>query len=164
MQNIVKRSEMFNIVLVNPQIPQNTGTIGRLCVNTNATLHIIKPIGFDLSQKAVRRAGLDYWKLLDLKVWESLEEFLTHHKDKKDRFFFATTKSDKPYFQAEYKKGDFLFFGSETAGIPEEFMRENEQNMITIPMGKNGRSLNLAISVGIILYEAIRQNGGEITS
>ncbi len=157
-----KEIDMFNIVLVNPQIPQNTGTIGRLCVNTNSTLHIIKPIGFDLSQKAVRRAGLDYWKLLDLKVWENIEEFLTYHKNKIDRFFFATTKSDKPYFKAKFQKGDYLLFGSETAGIPQEFMKINKKNMITIPMGKNGRSLNLAISVGIILYEAIRQNGGEI--
>jgi tRNA (cytidine/uridine-2'-O-)-methyltransferase len=153
---------MFNIVLVHPQIPQNTGTIGRICVNTNSKLHIIKPIGFDLSQKAVRRAGLDYWKLLDLTVWESLEEFYEANRAYEDRFFYSTTKTDKNYFEVEFQKGDFLFFGSETAGIPEEFMRKNEKNMITIPMGENGRSLNLAVSVGIVLYEAIRQVGGVI--
>ena len=153
---------MFNIVLVHPQIPQNTGTIGRICVNTYSKLHIIKPIGFDLSEKAVRRAGLDYWKLLDLTVWDSLEEFYEANKAYEDRFFYATTKTDRKYFEVEHKKGDFLFFGSETAGIPEEFMRKNEKNMITIPMGKNGRSLNLSVSVGIVLYDAIRQVGGEI--
>jgi len=153
---------MFNIVLVNPQIPQNTGTIGRVCVNTNSKLHIIKPIGFDLSEKAVRRAGLDYWKLLDLTVWESLDEFLEAYHDKSDRFFFSTTKTNKRYFEVEFQKGDFLFFGSETAGIPEEFMKKQPENMITIPMGENGRSLNLSISVGIVLYDAIRQVGGEI--
>lgn len=149
---------MFNIVLVHPQIPQNTGSIGRICVNTDAKLHIIKPIGFDLSEKAVRRAGLDYWKLLDISVWESLEEFYEKNKDYEDRFFYATTKSDAPYFEKDFKKGDFLFFGSETAGIPENFMKKNWKNTMTIPMGKNGRSLNLSVSVGIVLYEAIRQN------
>ncbi len=149
---------MFNIVLVHPQIPQNTGSIGRICVNTDSRLHIIKPIGFDLNEKAVRRAGLDYWKLLDLKIWESLEEFYEANKKYEDRFFYATTKSNIPYFKKDFKKGDFLFFGSETAGIPVEFMQKNWNNTMTIPMGKNGRSLNLSVSVGIVLYEAIRQN------
>lgn len=149
---------MFHIVLVHPQIPQNTGSIGRICVNTDTKLHIIKPIGFDLSEKAVRRAGLDYWKLLDVSVWESLEEFYEENKKYADRFFYATTKSDTPYFEKDFKKGDFLFFGSETAGIPEEFMKKNWKNSMTIPMGSNGRSLNLSVSVGIVLYEAIRQN------
>jgi len=149
---------MFNIVLVNPNIPQNTGAIGRICVNTNSTLHLIKPLSFDIDEKSVRRAGLDYWKILDLKVWESLEEFLDANISKKDRFFFATTKSDKPYFEFEYKRGDFLFFGSETKGLPLELMDIKKENMVTIPMSKNGRSLNQAVSVGIILYEAIRQN------
>ena len=148
---------MLNIVLVHPQIPQNTGTIGRLCVNIDAKLHIIKPIGFDLDEKAVRRAGLDYWKLLDLTVWENLEEFYEANKAYHDRFFFSTTKTKQRYFEANFQDGDFLFFGSETAGIPEEFMKQNPNNMITIPMGKNGRSLNLAMSVGIVTYEAIRQ-------
>ena len=150
---------MFNIVLVNTQIPQNTGAIGRLCVNTNSSLHIIKPIGFDISQKAVRRAGLDYWKELDLKVYESLEDFINTHKNKIDRFFFSTTKASKLYYEADFKKGDFLIFGSETSGMPLSFMQKNEQNMIKIPMGEKGRSLNLAMSVGIVLYDAIRQSG-----
>ncbi len=149
---------MFNIVLVNPEIPQNTGSIGRICVNTDSRLHIIKPISFDLSEKAVRRAGMDYWKLLDLKVWDSLDEFLEANEANMDRFFFATTKTDKPYFQAKFQDGDFIFFGGESCGLPQELMDKKTQNMVTIPMGKNGRSLNLSVSVGIILYDAIRQN------
>jgi tRNA (cytidine/uridine-2'-O-)-methyltransferase len=148
---------VFNIVLVHPQIPNNTGTIGRLCVNTGSTLHLIEPLGFDIDEKAVRRAGLDYWKLLDLKVWKSFEEFAAANHNH-DRFFFATTKVSTPYFQKEFQKGDFIIFGSETAGIPEEILKENETQCMTIPMGKEGRSLNLAISTGIILYEAIKQN------
>jgi tRNA (cytidine/uridine-2'-O-)-methyltransferase len=149
---------MFNVVLLSPQIPQNTGSIGRLCVNTNCRLHIIKPTCFEISDKMVKRAGLDYWKLLDLKVWENLDEFLSVHSKDFGRFFFATTKSRKPYFQADYKKGDFIFFGGESTGLPMEFMQKNWDNAITIPMGKNGRSLNQAMAVGIVLYEAIRQN------
>jgi len=147
---------MFNIVLFNPQIPHNTGAIGRLCVNTDLKLHLIKPLGFDISEKAVKRAGLDYWDKLDLKVWDNYEEFFENVDI--NRCYFATTKSKKPYFTANFQKGDYIIFGSETSGIPLEIMKKNEQNMITIPMGKNGRSLNLAISVGIITYEAIKQN------
>lgn len=149
---------MFHIVLVHPQIPQNTGSIGRMCVNASCTLHIIKPTIFDLSQKAVRRAGLDYWQRLNPKVWESLEEFLEANQEKISRFFFATTKSQKLYFDVKFKKGDFLFFGGESTGLPKHLMELNWENAITIPMSKEGRSLNLATSAGIILYEAIRQN------
>ncbi|MDR1285888.1 MAG: tRNA (cytidine(34)-2'-O)-methyltransferase [Campylobacteraceae bacterium] len=149
---------MFNVVLLCPQIPQNTGSIGRLCVNTNCKLHIIKPACFEISDKMVKRAGLDYWKILDLKVWENLDEFLSIHSKDSERFFFATTKSEKPYFEARYEKGDFLFFGGESTGLPMEFMKKNWDNAVTIPMGKNGRSLNQAMAVGIILYDAIRQN------
>lgn len=148
---------MFNIVLVTPQIPNNTGAIGRLCVNTGSTLHLIKPLGFDISEKAVRRSGLDYWHKLDLKVWESIEEFLDAHPNT-DRFFFATTKTDRPYFQLTFQQGDYLFFGSETAGLPSEILERHPDQTMTIPMTKEGRSLNLAISTGIILYEAIKQN------
>jgi len=148
---------MFNIVLVTPQIPNNTGAIGRLCVNTGSTLHLIKPLGFDISEKAVRRAGLDYWHKLDLKVWESIDDFFEHNPWNK-RFFFATTKTTKPYFGPSYQEGDYLFFGSETSGIPAEILERMPEQCITIPMTKEGRSLNLAISTGIILYEAIRQN------
>ena len=127
---------MFNIVLVHPQIPQNTGSIGRMCVNTDSTLHVVKPTVFDLSEKAVRRAGLDYWHLLDLKVWESLEEFLEANKAFHQRFFYATTKSKKPYFNVEFQKGDFIFFGGESTGLPMELMSQNFENAITIPMEK----------------------------
>ncbi|MGB2552580.1 tRNA (cytidine(34)-2'-O)-methyltransferase [Campylobacter sp. MOP51] len=149
---------MFNIVLVSPQIPQNTGSIGRMCVNANLNLHIIKPTVFDLSEKAVRRAGLDYWKDLKLSVWESLEEFLHANAKFEDRFFYATTKTDRFYFDVKFKEGDFIFFGGESTGLPMQLMQRNFANAITIPMGKLGRSLNLATSAGIITYEAIRQN------
>lgn len=147
----------FNLVLVNPQIPNNTGAIGRLCVNAGAALHIIKPIAFDIDEKAVRRAGLDYWDKLDLHVWESIEEFFDKNQIT-DNAHFATTKTDRPYFDAEFKDGDFIFFGSETAGIPEDILNAHKEQNITIPMTKDGRSLNLAISTGIVLYDAIRQN------
>ena len=148
---------MFNIVLVHPQIPNNTGAIGRLCVNTASSLHLIKPIGFDIDEKAVRRAGLDYWHKIDLHVWESLEEFMEAHPAR-ERFFFATTKTDRSYFEIAFQEGDYLFFGSETAGIPSDVLESYPEQTMTIPMTKEGRSLNLAISSGIILYEAIKQN------
>ena len=148
---------MFNIVLVEPQIPQNTGTIGRLCVNLGATLHLIKPLGFDIDDKAVKRAGLDYWKQLDLVVWESFEDFLAAHPID-SRTHMATTKTDNLYFEADFQKGDYILFGSETKGIDERVLLEHPRNCITIPMGGKGRSLNLGVSVGIVTYEALRQN------
>ncbi len=148
---------MFNLVLVNPQIPNNTGAIGRLCVNAGAALHIIKPIAFDIDEKAVRRAGLDYWHKLDLHVWESLDNFFANNEITNNAYF-ATTKTDKPYFDVQFKDGDYIFFGSETAGIPEDILNRYKEQNITIPMTKEGRSLNLAISTGIVLYEAIKQN------
>lgn len=148
---------MFNIVLVTPQIPNNTGAIGRLCVNTGSTLHLIKPLGFDISEKALRRAGMDYWHKLDLKVWENADEFFAAHPNT-ERFFFATTKTDRPYFEITFQKGDYLFFGSETSGLPSDLLERHPNQTMTIPMTKEGRSLNLAISTGIILYEAIKQN------
>lgn len=148
---------MFNLVLVNPQIPNNTGAIGRLCVNAGASLHIIKPIAFDIDEKAVRRAGLDYWEKLDLHVYESIDEFFKMNKIT-DNAYFATTKTDRPYFEAGFKEGDFIFFGSETTGISEDILNTYKEKNITIPMTKEGRSLNLAISTGIVLYDAIRQN------
>ena len=148
---------MFNLVLVHPQIPNNTGAIGRLCVNAGASLHLIKPIGFDIDEKAVRRAGLDYWEKLDLHVWESLDQFFEKN-DISTNAYFATTKIQKPYFEARFQEGDFIFFGSETAGIPEDILEKYKAQNITIPMTKEGRSLNLAISTGIVLYDAIRQN------
>lgn len=148
---------MFNVVLVHPQIPNNTGTIGRICVNTGSTLHLIEPLGFDISEKAVRRAGLDYWHKLDLRVWESLDAFFAHYGEG-IRCHFATTKSDRPYFEASFQEGDFLFFGSETGGLPGSLLAWRPEQCITIPMTRDGRSLNLAVSTGIVLYEAIKQN------
>ncbi|WP_024790034.1 tRNA (cytidine(34)-2'-O)-methyltransferase [Lebetimonas sp. JH292] len=147
---------MFNIVLFNPQIPPNTGNIGRLCVNAGAKLHIVKPIGFDIGEKAVKRAGLDYWDKLDLTVWENTDDFLKNIDI--DKCHFATTKTDKPYFKAKFNMGDYIIFGSETKGIDENILNKYKNRCITIPMTKEGRSLNLAVSSGIVLYEAIRQN------
>lgn len=152
---------MFNIVLVNPRIPQNTGSIGRMCFNAGFTLHIIKPIVFDINEKALKRAGLDYWDKLNPVIWENLDDFLKENIKFKDRFYFATTKSKKPYFECKFKKDDFLFFGSESYGLPMDLMNINFDNAITIPMKPYGRSLNLATSVGIISYEALRQNFAE---
>jgi len=147
---------MFNVVLVHPQIPPNTGNIGRLCVNTGATLHLIEPLGFSIDDKALRRAGLDYWPKLNLVVWESLEKFI--ESVNMGRCFLATTKSQKPYFEAKFQPGDYLLFGSESSGLPTELLQKYKEQTITIPMTKEGRSLNLAVSAGIVLYEAIRQN------
>ena len=149
---------MFNIVLVSPRIAQNTGSIGRMCFNAGFTLHIIKPTVFDLDEKAVRRAGLDYWAKLKPLVWENLQEFLEANLKHKERFFFATTKGQKAYFEVKFELGDFLFFGSESFGLPDELMKMKKEHLITIPMKSCGRSLNLATSVGIISFEALRQN------
>ena len=151
---------MFNIVLIEPDIPNNTGSIGRMCVNLGATLHLIKPLGFDISDKAVKRAGLDYWHKLDLKVWESKEEFFASIDLKKA--YFATTKSDRIYWDVEFNVGDYIIFGSETKGLDEDILKSNLDRCITIPMGKGGRSLNLATSVGVVTYEALRQNYNNI--
>ena len=148
---------MFNIVLVEPQIPPNTGTIGRLCVNLGATLHLVKPLGFDIDDKAVKRAGLDYWKDLDLIVWESFSAFLEEHPIDAHSYM-ATTKTDNLYFNAEFKKDDYILFGSETKGIDEKVLLAHPKQCITIPMGGKGRSLNLGVSVGIVMYDALRQN------
>lgn len=155
---------MFNIVLVNPQIPQNTGAIGRLCVNAGFNLHIIKPTVFSLDEKAVRRAGLDYWGRLKPFIWQSLDEFLKENLNFKDRFFFATTKASKYYFDASFKPDDFIFFGAESSGLPLNLMQLNPQNMIKIPMLPSGRSLNQAMAAGIVAYEAVRQNGAKFIS
>ena len=148
---------MFNIVLVEPQIPPNTGTIGRLCVNLGATLHLIKPLGFDIDDKAVKRAGLDYWSQLDLVVWESFEVFLDSHPID-EHSYMATTKTDNLYWNSSFQKGDYILFGSETKGIDEKVLLAHPEQCITVPMGAGGRSLNLGVSVGIVAYEALRQN------
>jgi tRNA (cytidine/uridine-2'-O-)-methyltransferase len=148
---------MFNIVLVEPRIPQNTGTIGRVCKATNSVLHLIKPYGFEITDKNLKRAGMDYWYDLDVREWNNLDDFFKSNP-LNDRHFFATTKTKKPYFKIKYNKGDFLYFGREDAGLPQELMDKLPNNKITIPMVEGTRSINISISVGIILYDAIRQN------
>lgn len=148
---------MFNIVFYTPQIPNNTGAIGRVCLNAGAKLHLIKPYGFDIDEKAVRRAGLDYWHKVDVTEWENWDDFYAANKEK-GRFHFATTKKDTPYFEAKFNLNDFLVFGSETKGLPKEFIDAHDKDCITIPMTKEGRSLNLSVAASIILYEAIKQN------
>ena len=144
----------MNIVLHEPEIPANTGNIGRTCVATGTSLHLIKPLGFDISDKAVRRAGMDYWKELDLHVYEDFEEFV--EKNPGARIYMATTKARKAYTEVEYKGNDFIMFGKESAGIPEEILVKYEDTSVRIPMIGEIRSLNLSNSVSIILYEALR--------
>jgi tRNA (cytidine/uridine-2'-O-)-methyltransferase len=148
---------MVNIVLVEPQIPHNTGAIGRLCVNMGATLHLVRPLGFSIADRDLKRAGLDYWPQLDLKVWDDLDQFLLEHPIT-DRVHLATTKTDRPYWEATFAPGDYVLFGSETAGLDEALLQAHADRCITIPMTAQGRSLNLAISAGIVAYEAVRQN------
>lgn len=146
----------MNIILFNPEIPYNTGNIGRTCVLTNTTLHLIKPLGFSLDEKQLKRAGLDYWHLVDLKVWESFEEFI--EKNPNANIYFATTKTKQKYSDVQYNENDFIMFGPESRGIPEEILNANKDNCITIPMIPMGRSLNLSNSAAIVLFEALRQN------
>lgn len=147
----------MNIVLMYPETPYNIGNIGRTCVLTNATLHLIKPFVVSLDEKAVKRAGLDYWPLVKLKVWESYEEMLENYPD--SNFYYATTKTDKYYSEVSYKENDFIVFGPESKGIPVEILEKNKENCIKIPMVSMGRSLNLSNSAAIILYEGLRQLG-----
>ena len=147
----------FNIVLVAPEIPQNTGTIGRLAVATDDTLHLIEPLGFSLEDKYVKRAGMDYWQHLDLHIYKNWEEFL--EKNAPERLYFFSTKGEKRYWDTQYQAGDYLVFGRESAGLPPEFYTTYAEQLRTIPMpGKFNRSLNLANSVSIVFYEAMRQN------
>ena len=145
----------MNIVLYQPEIPYNTGNIGRSCVLTNTKLHLIKPLGFSLDEKQIKRSGLDYWKLIDLRVWESFEEFLEANQGA--RLFYATTKTKQKYCDIKYEKNDYIMFGPESRGIPEDILKKNPERCITIPMIPMGRSLNLSNSAAIILYEALRQ-------
>jgi len=147
----------FNIVLVEPEIPQNTGNIARTCVLTGATLHLVKPLGFDLDEKQARRAGLDYWKHAKVVVYEDLEDFFDKNKD--GRFFYASTKSNKTHCDVNYKDGDFILFGKESAGLPESLIFNNLDFAMRIPMKNSTRSLNLSNAVAIVVYEALRQTG-----
>ncbi len=150
---------MMNIVLLEPEIPANTGNIGRTCVATGTSLHLIKPLGFEISDKQIRRAGMDYWYDIDLHIYESFEDFLAANGNA--RIFMATTKAKQVYSDVTYNDGDFIMFGKESAGIPEEILVRYEDTAIRIPMVGEIRSLNLSNSVAIVLYEALRQGNFE---
>lgn len=152
---------MFNIVLVEPEIPANTGNIARSCLATGAHLHLVQPLGFSLDSRQLKRAGLDYWPEVQVTVWDSLEA-LSLSQPKTARSFYLTTKASRPYYQATFLPGDWLVFGRETKGLPEALLTANADRALTIPMTNKTRSLNLAVSVGIVLFEAIRQNRLEI--
>lgn len=150
---------MMNIVLFEPEMPLNTGNIGRTCVATNTRLHLIEPLGFKLNEKAIRRAGLDYWDKLDVTVYCDYQDFLDRNPGAK--IYMATTKAKHVYTDVKYEPDCYIMFGKESAGIPEEILVENEETCVRIPMWGDIRSLNLSNSVAIVLYEALRQNGFE---
>ncbi|MCB1076795.1 MAG: tRNA (cytidine(34)-2'-O)-methyltransferase [Verrucomicrobiae bacterium] len=146
---------MFHIVLIEPEIPPNTGNIGRLCLAVGARLHLVGALGFSLDDRALKRAGLDYWADVDVWRWESLEA-LKQASEPDARFFYLTTKTERPYWSVDFREGDHLVFGPETRGLPESLLAAHAGQSLTIPQ-KGGRSLNLATAVGIVLYEAVRQ-------
>ena len=146
---------MFHVVLIEPEIPPNTGNVGRLCLATKSTLHLVKPLGFSLEDRQLKRAGLDYWNEIDLRIWDSFAQ-LQSNQQASTRYFFLTTKTKRAYYDVNFAAGDFLVFGRETRGLPEELLNANIDNCITIPM-HGTRSLNLATAVGIVLFEAVRQ-------
>ena len=147
----------LNIVLHEPEIPQNTGNIARTCAATGAKLHIIKPMGFEIDDKKLKRAGLDYWHMLSITYYENLEDFFTKNPD--GNYYFCTTKAPNTYAEATFSDGDYLFFGKETKGLPEALLSANLDRCIRIPMVSDARSLNLSNSVAIVVYEALRQTG-----
>ncbi|SET65781.1 tRNA (cytidine/uridine-2'-O-)-methyltransferase [Lacrimispora sphenoides] len=149
----------MNIVILEPEMPANTGNIGRTCVATGTKLHLIEPLGFKLNDKLIKRAGLDYWDKLDVTVYSDYQDFLNRNPGAK--IYMATTKGLHVYSDVEYEPDCFLMFGKESAGIPEEILLENQEQCIRIPMWGDIRSLNLSNSVSIVLYEALRQNGFE---
>ncbi|MEE3495969.1 MAG: tRNA (cytidine(34)-2'-O)-methyltransferase [Butyrivibrio sp.] len=149
----------MHIVLHQPEIPQNTGNIGRTCVATGTSLHLIEPLGFRLNEKELKRAGMDYWERLDVTRYMDFNDFKEKHPGAK--IWMATTKAKRSYTEVSFGMDDFIMFGKESAGIPEEILVENEENCIRIPMGNDIRSLNLSNSVAIVLYEALRQNDFE---
>ncbi len=146
---------MFNVVLVEPEIPPNTGNVGRLCLATRSTLHLVQPLGFSIDDRQLQRAGLDYWKEVDVRLWASFGELQSAHSEA--RHFFLTTKASRPYYDVRFEPGDFLVFGRETKGLPEPLLAAHRDQLLTIPM-HGTRSLNLATAVAIVLFEAIRQN------
>lgn len=146
---------MINIVLYQPQIPPNTGNVARLCVGTLNHLHLVGPMGFSIDDKQLKRAGLDYWKDLTLSTYENFEQFMTQQKPL--RIFFYSKKVSRPYTQVQYQDGDYLVFGAETFGLPDDILHQYQDQCYTIPMDGPIRSLNLSTSVGIVVYEALRQ-------
>lgn len=146
----------MNIVLLEPEIPQNTGNIGRTCCATGTKLHLIEPMGFRINEKNLRRAGMDYWENLDVTIYDSFHDFM--EKNPGAKIWMATTKAPKRYTDVSFGTDDYVMFGKESAGIPEEILVENKDTCIRIPMNPEIRSLNLANSVAIVLYEALRQN------
>ena len=149
----------MNIVLLEPEMPANTGNIGRTCVATGTRLHLIRPLGFRLNERMLKRAGLDYWDKLDVTVYDDYDDFMARHPG--ERIYMATTKGRKVYTDVQYDPDAWIMFGKESAGIPEEILLENQENCVRIPMWGDIRSLNLSNSVAIVLYEALRQNGFE---
>ena len=145
----------MNIVLLEPEIPQNAGNIARTCAATCSVLHLIRPLGFQTDDKHLKRAGLDYWNLLDIRYYDNFNDFL--EKNKYPTIFMATTKSKKLYTDVKYKKEDYIMFGKETAGIPEEILLDYKETAVRIPMFEEARSLNLSNAVAVVLYEALRQ-------
>ena len=147
---------MLNVVLVEPEIPQNTGNIARTCACTDTRLHLVRPFGFDISEKSLKRAGLDYWDKVDIVYYDNLAEFF--EKNAGGKFYYATTKAKQSYTDVSYPDGCFILFGKETKGLPEDLIYADYDRAVRIPMYGALRSLNLSNSVAIILYEALRQN------
>ena len=148
---------MLNIVLLEPEIPANTGNIGRTCVATGSRLHLIEPLGFQINEKQLRRAGMDYWKNLDVTVYEDFEDFLAKNPECQGKLYMATTKAKHVYTDVKFEEDAYIMFGKESAGIPEEILVDYEETCVRIPMLENIRSLNLSNSVAVVLYEALRQ-------
>ena len=146
---------MLHVVLVEPEIPANTGNIARTCAATGSVLHLIRPLGFDISEKAVKRAGLDYWHLVDVRVYDNLDDFFLKNDVKQMRLF--STKAPRSYAEADYSDGCFLFFGKETKGLPEDFLAAHYESCVRIPIREEARSLNLSNSVAVGVFEALRQ-------
>ena len=146
---------MLNVVLVEPEIPQNCGNIARTCAANGCRLHLIRPLGFDISEKAVKRAGLDYWNLVEVLDYENLEDFFA--RNKVERMWCLSTKAPRSYTEAEYRDGDYLFFGKETKGLPEPFLEAHRESCVRIPMRQEARSLNLSNAVAVTVFEALRQ-------
>ena len=147
---------MLNVVLVEPEIPQNAGNIVRTCAVTGSTLHMVKPLGFEVSDKYLKRAGLDYWDKVDIHYYDSLSDFLDQHKN--DKLFYLSTKAEKSIYDVQFPDGCYLLFGKETKGLPEDLVYSDYENAVRIPMIGELRSLNLANSVAIALYEGLRQH------